>query len=166
MTTEEIKRQYSMRDIVARYGFIPNRAGFISCPFHKGDREASMKVYERDFHCFGCGKNGDIFTFVMLMDGLSFKESFRELGGEYENNFSARVKAYRMQKQREMQKKEEEKLKRKKELNNLLIAVYMKYIDRLEPLSDAWCDCYNALQRQIYINEILNDPEECHGIIK
>ena len=55
MTKEEIKSAYSMRDILARYGIQPNRAGFIQCPFHKGDREPSMKIYEKDFHCFGCG---------------------------------------------------------------------------------------------------------------
>ena len=40
----EIKNTYSMRDIVERYGFHPNRAGFISCPFHQGDRTPSLKV--------------------------------------------------------------------------------------------------------------------------
>ena len=55
MTKEELKQTYSMRDVLCRYGLSPNRAGFVGCPFHRGDREASMKVYDRDFHCFGCG---------------------------------------------------------------------------------------------------------------
>ena len=49
MTRDDIKRTYSMASIIGRYGFGPNRAGFISCPFHTGDRTASMKIYERDF---------------------------------------------------------------------------------------------------------------------
>ena len=65
MTSEEIKQTYSMRDILNKCGLPqPNRSGFIQCPFHKGDREASMKIYDKDFNCFGCGANGDIFTFV------------------------------------------------------------------------------------------------------
>ena len=44
MTAEEIKQQYSMRDVVEMYGFHPNRAGFISCPFHSGDHSPSMKI--------------------------------------------------------------------------------------------------------------------------
>lgn len=40
MTKEEIKQQNSMRDVLSRYGMIPNRAGFISCPFHPSDRNA------------------------------------------------------------------------------------------------------------------------------
>lgn len=82
MTSEEIKQTYSMRDILNKCGLPqPNRSGFIQCPFHKGDREASMKIYDKDFNCFGCGANGDIFTFVEMFYGISFKEAFRMLGG-------------------------------------------------------------------------------------
>ena len=49
MTKDEIKEQYSMRDIVEQYDFHPNRAGFISCPFHSGDRTPSMKIYKKTF---------------------------------------------------------------------------------------------------------------------
>lgn len=47
MTREEIKQTYSMKDILVKCGLPgPNRAGFIKCPFHKGDHEASMKIYD------------------------------------------------------------------------------------------------------------------------
>ena len=70
MNVDEIKSTYSMLDILDRYGLPrPNRAGFIRCPFHPADREPSMKIYPKDFNCFGCGANGDIFTFVQMMDG-------------------------------------------------------------------------------------------------
>ena len=81
MTVEEIKQQYYMRDVVEMYGFHPNRAGFISCPFHSGDHSPSMKIYPKDFYCHACGENGDIFTFVQKMDDCSFKEAFLKLGG-------------------------------------------------------------------------------------
>ena len=165
MTKEEIKDFYSMKDILERYGLQqPNRAGFICCPFHK-EKTASMKVYKKDFNCFGCGANGDIFTFVMLMDGLTFKEAFKELGGETDNSFSTRLKIYQAQKKREMQQKIEEKLKQKRELNYLLMSVYRKWLDRMEPLSDAWADTYRALQYQEYLWEVLNDPVECYEAI-
>lgn len=128
------------------------------------EKTASMKIWEKDFYCFGCGANGDIFTFVMLMDGVSFKEAYAALGGNYENSFPARLRAYRAQKKREMQRKTEEKLKRKRDLNCLLMEVYRRWLGRLEPLSDAWADTYNALQRQEYLWELLNDPEGCNGI--
>ena len=52
MTSEEIKRRYSMADILERYGIRPNKAGFISCPFHN-EKTASMKVYKDSYYCFG-----------------------------------------------------------------------------------------------------------------
>ena len=166
MTKEEIKDLYSMKDILERYGLPqPNRAGFICCPFHK-EKTASMKIYKRDFNCFGCGANGDIFTFVMLMDGLNFKEAFKELGGDSDNSFYTRLKIYQAQKKREMQRKTEEKIKQKQELTGLLMDVYRKWLERLEPLSDAWCDTYNALQYQEYLWEVLNDQNECYEVIK
>ena len=84
MTSEEIKRTVFMEELVERYGLYPNRAGFIVCPFHKGDRNASLKIYKDSFYCFGCGAAGDVFDFVRKMDGMSFKEAFLFLGGEYE----------------------------------------------------------------------------------
>ena len=61
MTTDEIKAMHSMREVVEGYGFRPNRSGFIRCPFHKGDRTASLKIYKDNFYCFGCEVGGDIF---------------------------------------------------------------------------------------------------------
>ena len=33
------------------------------------------------WHCFGCGKHGDIFTFVMERDSLAFPEALKQLAG-------------------------------------------------------------------------------------
>lgn len=157
MTREEIKEQISMRDVIGRYGLMPTRSGFIRCPFHSGDHQASLKVYDKDFHCFGCGANGDIFTFVQMMEGISFKEAFRLLGGSYEKpSFSTRLAIYRHRKNREMRKKEEDRRRSRKQLNILLISVYQKWLGRLEPLSDGWCDCFNKLQYQLYLHDIMN----------
>ena len=73
MTVDEIKQQYSMREIVDLYGIQINRSGFCSCPFHNGDRTPSMKIYPKDYHCHACGANDDIFTFVQKMDNCDFK---------------------------------------------------------------------------------------------
>lgn len=153
MNREEIKEAYSMRDIMARYGIYPNRAGMIQCPFHKGDRDPSMKVYDKDYHCFACGANGDIFDFVQQMDGLSFREAFVSLGGSYDHSAQANLKIYHAKKRREMEQKQREAEERKCQLNCLLITVYRKWLDLLKPFSDAWCNCQNELTRQIGIFE-------------
>ena len=54
MNKDEVKQSHNMRNVVESYGFRVNRAGFIPCPFHKGDREPSMKIYKDSYHCFGC----------------------------------------------------------------------------------------------------------------
>ena len=107
MTSEEIKESVFMRDVLQRCGLpVPNRAGFIQCPFHKGDRTPSMKIYQKDYHCFACGANGDVFTFLQEYEGISFREAFLELGGEYPNRenecwFTRQRRRYELQKRRE-----------------------------------------------------------------
>ena len=78
---ERIKSERSMRSVVETYGFQVNRGGFVNCPFHKGDRTASMKIYPRSYYCYACGAYGDIFNFVQSIDKCSFKEAFEKLGG-------------------------------------------------------------------------------------
>ena len=54
-----------------------------------------MKIYDKDFHCFGCGANGDIFSFVQRMENVDFKEAFYSLGGTYEKpTFSSKLAVY------------------------------------------------------------------------
>ncbi len=50
------------------------------CPFHE-DRTPSFAVYPgaRRFYCFGCGKRGDVITFVRELEGLSFLEALDAL---------------------------------------------------------------------------------------
>ena len=158
MNKDEIKQQHSMRDIVERYGFRPNRAHFIKCPFHSGDNTASMKIYKDSYHCFGCGANGDIFTFIQGMENCDFKTAFMSLGGTYEKpTFESKLALYRVKKNAELREIQALKEEKQKQLNNLLISIYRAYMRRSEPLSDVWCDSYNALQYQLYIHEILNE---------
>ena len=69
---QSIRELLPMREAAKYYGFEVNRAGFISCPFHK-EKTASCKIYENSFHCFGCGEGGDVITFVMNLYRLDFK---------------------------------------------------------------------------------------------
>lgn len=157
MTSEEIKQQYTMRDIVERYGLHPNRSGFIKCPFHPRDNTASMKIYKHDAHCFACSWNGDIFAFVQQMDNLSFKEAFLLLGGEYKKpTYQSKMAIYHAKQAVSTRKKNEEKERRMKENNLHDIDFYRAEIERWEPMSDGWCMAMNGLQKALYLHGELN----------
>lgn len=50
------------------------------CPFHQERTPSFMVNPERQgYHCFGCGKGGNVFQFLMEMDGITFPEAVREL---------------------------------------------------------------------------------------
>ena len=85
MTSEEIKKTYSMRDVLDRYGIRPDRAGFIRCPFHVGDRTASLKLYpgQRGWHCFGCQVGGSVVDFVARLFGLTPLDAVRRLNEDF-----------------------------------------------------------------------------------
>lgn len=148
MTREEVKQAYSMRDILSRYGLHPNRSGFLNCPFHQGDRTASLKIYKDSFYCFGCGASGDIFRFIMLMDHCDFKTAFMELGGTYEkvsdNDRRHKLRDLEIQR-RKREREKQEKLARIRELSKD-IDIYRTAIQKLEPLSDAWCYAMNHFE--------------------
>jgi DNA primase len=48
------------------------------CPFH-GEKTPSFSVHatRQFFHCFGCGKSGDVFKFVQEREQISFPEAIR-----------------------------------------------------------------------------------------
>lgn len=50
------------------------------CPFHS-ERSPSFNVIpdKEFFHCFGCGKNGDAFAYLMESEGLTFPEALEQL---------------------------------------------------------------------------------------
>lgn len=72
-------------------------------------------------------------------------------------SFRSSLAIYRAKKEKLMREKQEAKMRDKRRLNNDLISVYREFLNRTEPLSDAWCDCYNALQLELYHAELLEE---------
>lgn len=80
--TEEIKERLNIVDFIGEYIRL-TRAGSSYkglCPFHN-EKSPSFTVSEERqmFHCFGCQKGGDVFTFLMEMEGLEFREALETL---------------------------------------------------------------------------------------
>lgn len=158
MTSDEIKRTVSMQEVVSGYGIRIDRKGFCCCPFHK-EKTASMKIYKDSYNCFGCGANGDVFSFVMEMNGCDFKTAYIYLGGTYEEkSHSARkLFQYRMQKRRETEMNRERKVaeQKKKLFSDIKFYRFMKNI--YPPLSDEWCNAVNKLEMAFYRLEELTE---------
>jgi DNA primase len=81
-TLEQIRSASDIVDVIG--AVLPlKRAGanFVTlCPFHR-EKSPSFNVnpHRQIFHCFGCHKGGDVFTFIKEYENLSFMESVRRL---------------------------------------------------------------------------------------
>lgn len=75
---QTIKDRLTMREVFEQYGYTADRKGFICCPFHE-EKTPSMRIYEKDYHCFGCGEHGDVITFVQKLFNLSFQEALKKI---------------------------------------------------------------------------------------
>lgn len=80
--TQQIKQKIDIVELIGEYIELKsagiNHKGL--CPFH-GEKTPSFMV-NRDrqrWHCFGCNKGGDVFTFIQDIEGLEFVEALKLL---------------------------------------------------------------------------------------
>ena len=80
----EIKSRVSMPEMLLRYGFEVDRAGFCQCMFHN-EKTGSFKAYpgDRGFSCFGCGAHGSVIDFVMQYFGLTFSDALAKINEDF-----------------------------------------------------------------------------------
>ncbi len=85
MRSDDVRRVKDRLDIVEVIGDYVRlkKAGnnFLGlCPFHD-EKTPSFNVSpsRQTFHCFGCGQGGDVFSFIMEKENLSFREALETL---------------------------------------------------------------------------------------
>ncbi len=84
-TVDEIRDRSNIVDLIGRFVSL-KRAGSNYkglCPFHE-EKTPSFNVNpdRQIFHCFGCGEGGNVFTFLMRRENLTFPEAARTLARE------------------------------------------------------------------------------------
>lgn len=79
---EEIKSRLNIADIIGERVTLKKAGRNLKglCPFH-GEKTPSFIVSpdRQTFHCFGCGKGGSVFDFVMLFEHVDFSEALETL---------------------------------------------------------------------------------------
>ncbi|MDY0185676.1 MAG: DNA primase [Desulfuromonadaceae bacterium] len=82
-TIEQIREQSDIVSVVGDYVKLKQTGDnhFGLCPFH-GEKTPSFSVNSsrQFFYCFGCGAGGNVFNFLMRIEGLGFAESVHKLG--------------------------------------------------------------------------------------
>ncbi|MFZ1072310.1 MAG: DNA primase [Verrucomicrobiia bacterium] len=81
-TLERVRAASDIVDIIGSY--LPLKkagANFVAlCPFHKEKTPSfSVNPHRQIFHCFGCHKGGDVFTFVKEYENIGFVDAVRRL---------------------------------------------------------------------------------------
>lgn len=75
-----IKRNVTILDVIGRYSNLHlNNSNKACCPFHN-EKTPSFTVYKdtNTYHCFGCGKHGDVIDFVSEIKNVS-EQTAREI---------------------------------------------------------------------------------------
>ena len=79
---EEIKYRNDIEEVISQYVSL-KRAGnnlLGLCPFHS-EKTPSFTVFTgtKSFYCFGCGAGGDVISFVMRTENLTYVDALRAL---------------------------------------------------------------------------------------
>ncbi len=79
---EEVRNRTNIVDVIGNYVHLKKKGNsyFGLCPFH-GEKTASFSVSDEKqmFYCFGCGKGGSVFTFLMEYENYTFPEVVEHL---------------------------------------------------------------------------------------
>jgi len=90
---QQVKEQVDILDIVGEFVKLKKSSGgrFVGlCPFHEDKKTPSFSVSPAIgvYHCFGCKKSGNSFTFLKDYLGLNFSESIEYIAKKYNINIS------------------------------------------------------------------------------
>ena len=132
---QTIKDRLTMCEVLLRYGYETNKKGFVCCPFHL-EKTPSMKIFEKDYHCFGCGEHGDIITFVQKLFSLPFQEALKKIDVDFGLNLYGDKTFEELRKSHYQTKQLQAKREREKAEKEQADAEYWAAFDEWKRLGD------------------------------
>ncbi|SCY54245.1 DNA primase [Butyrivibrio sp. INlla14] len=79
---EEVRSRNDIVDVIGQYVHLQKKGAnhFGLCPFHN-EKSGSFCVsgHKQMYYCFGCGAGGNVITFLMKYDNLTFQEAVKQL---------------------------------------------------------------------------------------
>lgn len=159
---EEIKARLDLQQVIEQLTGQTFVRGAIKCPFHN-EKTASFRINGGYYKCFGCGASGDILSFTMHYNGLSFTDAIKWLDSTYSlgllgQKVTVRQQAEARKRKREAEAQELEEHKKRLEYDE--ICTHYRICNEalrpgvLEPFSDIWC--YYANQRT-YLDYLIQE---------
>ena len=82
---EEIRQRADIVGLISEYVALKKacRNHLGSCPFHKEKTPSFTVNSEKQiFYCFGCGQGGNVYSFLMKINNMTFPEAVRHLAGK------------------------------------------------------------------------------------
>ncbi len=127
---EEVKELVNVPTVARHYGIKVNRSNMAVCPFHD-EKTASMKLYEKNYHCFGCQAHGDAIQLVQELFGLRPIEAVKQINSDFGLGLDVdkpQDKQAANRRKQEFEKRRAEQESREK-VHNILMA-YFILLDR------------------------------------
>lgn len=78
----EVRARVPVPEAAQYYGYSPNRAGYISCPFHH-ERTPSLKLKPASWKCYGCGAGGSVIDFTAKLFDLAPLDAVRRINDDF-----------------------------------------------------------------------------------
>jgi DNA primase len=82
---DEVRNAHDLVEVISAYVRLKKRGkNYLGlCPFHTEKTPSfTVSAEKQMYHCFGCGKGGNLFTFVMEIEKVSFVEAVRTLASK------------------------------------------------------------------------------------
>lgn len=103
---ERVRERTNIIDVVSQHVQLRKRGrNFLGlCPFHS-EKTPSFNILEDKgiFKCFGCGAAGDVYTFLMRIEGLTFPEALQKLAASAGIEYKPHMTGERSQENEELE---------------------------------------------------------------